>query len=103
MQPLPIAWRGAETEGSVEGAALLREVPAGPLAAEVGTPTGDRARVDHDLPIDDGEPVQGRARLDLAAADAGAERLRARRCDPPRYFPPPLAGEGQAGGSPLPR
>ena len=52
-----------------------------------------------------GEAVKGRPRFDLAAADAGAKRLRTQHLPPPlagssQNLPLPLAGEGWGGGLP---
>src|SRR5438270_13431129 len=75
MQALPIACRSTDAERPVQGAALLRQLPAVPIPAEVSTTTGDPARVDHNLPVDHGKSVQVRTRLYRAAPNAGAKRL----------------------------
>ena len=98
-EALPILRRDRGAEGPVESTPLLRQVPTGPLAAEVGAPTGNPSRIDDERAIDHRDPVQGRAGLDLAAADAAAQRLRTLRCYPPLVLPPPPR-EGQGGGRP---
>src|SRR5439155_19583968 len=94
-KPLPIVGRERRAESAIERTPLLGQVPAGLLAAQVGASPDDPARIRHDAPIDQGEAVQGRPGLDLAAADAGAKRLRTRRCQPPSRLPLPLAGSSQ--------
>src|SRR5579864_5935822 len=82
-KPLPIFGSQRHAQRSLHGAALFRRRPAGLVMTEVGAASGNPARVDDDLALDDPEAVQLALGLHLATPNARPLGLRVRRGSPP--------------------